>query len=109
MMTAFSGLLETIAYLTRRKKTKIEDGKKDTPNLTRNEDEKSYIKFTFEEGLEVVVQSNVSQKVVESMIKEGFLVDGMKEDETAIMLATVLMANVVTEQIINKAEEGEYD
>lgn len=81
----------------------LEEIKSAGPKLT--EDGKSYITFEFDNELNVVTKSQINKDVVNTLIDSGYILSEHSEDVAMIQLAFILIANEVTEQIIEEVND----
>lgn len=65
----------------------------------------SSITFEIDDKLNVVTHARINKKIVDTLINHGYLPAKSAEDETAIQLAFVLIANDVTNQIIDQVND----
>ncbi len=79
---------------------------KSTVKIDKTKDSMSSITFEFDEDLNVTTHTRINSKIIIPLINSGYLQSVDSEDQALINLVFILMANEVTEQIINKTNEA---
>lgn len=71
----------------------------------KTEDERSSVTIFIDKDLKMQIKSKINTEIVQKLVDEGYLLEGQIEDEGAIQLAFILLANEVTDQIIEQVNE----
>jgi len=79
--------------------------KESNKNVKKVNEGHSSITFEIDPELFITVKSKVNSEIIETLIDSDYLRPEQSEDENAIHLAFVLIANETTEQIIEEINE----
>ncbi|MDH5766618.1 MAG: hypothetical protein OEZ38_11440 [Gammaproteobacteria bacterium] len=71
------------------------------------EDGKSRLVFEFDEELNVTTKSIINKDVVPALVDNNYISPDSTEDEIILQLAFIVIANEVTEQIIEDVNENQ--
>jgi hypothetical protein len=75
--------------------------------IKKVKDENSTITFEIDEDLKVIVHTRINPKIALTLIDREYLTPKDADDQGAVQLAFVLIANEVTEQIIENTTINE--
>lgn len=79
-----------------------EDPENESKALIEETDGVSSITFEIDSDMNVVVKSKINKRMVLTLIDESYIKADQSEDEGAIQLSFVLIANEVTNQLIDE-------
>lgn len=79
--------------------------KEETLRLTQEHEEHSTITLIIDNDLNVKTVTKINPEVVETLLEKDYLPHNLANDKDAIQFAFVLIANEVTDQIIEEVNE----
>jgi hypothetical protein len=76
-----------------------------TPKKEKVIDERSQLIFFIDKDLRIQIKSKINTDIAQKLVDEGYILEGQIEDESAIQLAFILLANEATDQILDQVNE----
>lgn len=69
------------------------------------DDDRSSVTVFIDKNLRMQIKSKINKDIILKLVDEGYLLEGQMEDEGAIQLAFILLANEATDQILDQVNE----
>lgn len=84
---------------------RVKDLIADLSAIQRTEKESSSISFYIDKELKVLPKTKINDEIIPALIDENYINQGVSDNEIVLHLAMLLIANEVSEQIIEEFED----